>query len=146
MYLPLAILAPICPTTPRSFVVLLCCKVNLSTFPNQACSAKTNHLPVSYDEKSCLVQTQVQWDIRQFQLTVQIWAWGLIQGKVHVQLKQVQELFCLRELVLSYNPRSEPESLAKMLFFLKSHLKRWLFWHFEETTNLIRVDTSWPSG
>ena len=34
-------------------------------------------------------------------------------------------LFCLRELVTSSNPRSDPET-AKKPFFSKSHLKRWL--------------------
>ena len=34
----------------------------------------------------------------------------MIQGKEQVALKQAQELFCLRELVVSSNPRSEPET------------------------------------
>ena len=91
-------------------------------------TAKSRLLPVSYDEKSCLVQTQVSCDFRRFQLTVRmrIRAWGLIQGKEQVELKQAQELFCLRELVVSSNPRSELGT-AKMPFFLKSHSKRWLF-------------------
>ena len=96
----------------------------------------------SYDEKSCLVQTQVQLDFRQFQLTVRIRAWGLIhwQGKEQLRLKPSrwhaqdsprQEQFCRGELVVSSNPRSdssEPET-AKTPFFLpvKSHMKRWLF-------------------
>ena len=113
------------------------------SFPIQwALTAKSRLPPVSYDEKSCLVQTQVSWDFCLFQLTVLIRAWGLIQGKeqVHWQLKQAQELFCLRELVVSSNPRSEPET-AKMPFFLKSHsklekshskLEKVTFWHFEE--------------
>ena len=91
-------------------------------------TAKSRLLPVSYDEKSCLVQTQVSCDFRRFQLTVRmrIRAWGLIQGKEQVELKQAQELFCLRELVVSSNPRSELGT-AKMPFFLKSQSKRWLF-------------------
>ena len=36
-----------------------------------------------------------------------------------------QELFCLRELVVSSNPRSVPEATKKPFFF-KNHLKRWL--------------------
>ena len=74
---------------------------------------------MSYDEKSCLVQTQVRFDFRRFQLTVQIRARELIQGKERVELKQDQELFCPTELVVSSNPRSERET-AKMPFFLKS--------------------------
>ena len=98
------------------------------SFPIQwALTAKSRSLPVNYDEKSCLVQKQVCCDFRRFQLAVQIRAWGLIQSKEQVELKQAQELFCLRELVVSSNPRSEPET-AKMPFFLKSHSKRsrWL--------------------
>ena len=82
---------------------------------------------MSYDEKSCLVQTQVLWDFRGFQLSVQIRARGLIQGKGQVELKQAQELVCLRKFVVSSNdesnPRSEPET-AKTPFFLKSHAKK----------------------
>ena len=50
----------------------------------------------------------------------------MIQGKEQVSLKQAQELFCLREVVVSSNhhdPRSEPEAAKKPLF-LKSHSKR----------------------
>ena len=59
-------------------------------------------------------------------------------------LKQAQDLFCLRELVVSSNSRSEPKT-ARKPFFLKSHLKveKVSSWHFEGTTNLILVDTSW---
>ena len=46
-----------------------------------------------------------------------------MQGKEYVALKQVQELFCLRKLVVSSNPRFEPKK-AKTPFFLKSHSKR----------------------
>ena len=47
-----------------------------------------------------------------------------MQGKKNDVLKQVQELFCLRELVKSSSPspRSDPET-AKKPFFLKSHLR-----------------------
>ena len=50
-------------------------------------------------------------------------------------------------LVVSSNPRSEPET-AKTPFFLEESLEKVTFWHFEETTNLILValilvDTSW---
>ena len=78
------------------------------------------------DYKSCFVQTQVRRDFRQFQLIVLIRARGLIQGKETDVLKQAQELSCLRELVVSSNPRTEPE-IAKKPFILKSHLKRRLF-------------------
>ena len=105
-----------------------------------ALTEKSNSLPVSYDEKSCLVQTQVSCDFRRFQLTVRmrIRAWGLIQGKEQVELKQAQELFCLRELVVSSNPRSEPET-AKMPFFLKFHSKRGLLTLWRDN----QLDTSW---
>ena len=103
-----------------------------------ALTAKCRSLPVSYDEKSCLVQTQVRFYFRRFQLTVQIRAWELIQGKEQVELKQAQELFCLRELVVSSNPRSEPET-AKMLFFLKNHSKRWLLALWRDN----QLETSW---
>ena len=80
---------------------------------------------MSCEQKSCLVQKQVQLAFHQFQLIVQIRAWKLKQGKENDVLTQVQELFCLRELVKSSNPRSDPET-AKKPFFLKSHLKRWI--------------------
>ena len=52
----------------------------------------------------------------------------MIQGKEQVALKQAQELFCLKKLVVSSNPRFEPETAnLKKPFFLKSHLKRLLF-------------------
>ena len=44
-------------------------------------------------------------------------------GKQNDVLRQVQELFCLRDLVESSNPRSDPET-AKQPFLSKSHLKR----------------------
>ena len=91
-----------------------------------ALTAKRRLLPVSYNEKSCIVQTQVSFDFPWFQLTVQIRVWELIQGKEQVELKQAQGLSCLRELVVSSNPRSEPET-AKIPLFLKSHSKRCLF-------------------
>ena len=47
----------------------------------------------------------------------------MIQGKEQVDLKEDQELFCLRELVVGSNPRSYPET-AKMPYFLKSRSKR----------------------
>ena len=47
-------------------------------------------------------------------------------GQEQVALKQAQELFCLKELVVSFNPESDLET-AKKPFFLKSHLKRSLF-------------------
>ena len=80
---------------------------------------------MNYDEKSCSVQTQFCCDFRQYQLTVpvRIRALGVIQGKEQVELKEAQELFCLRELVVSSHPRSEQET-AKTPFFLKIHLKR----------------------
>ena len=68
----------------------------------------------------------MRWCRKQFENgIVRIRTWGLTQGKEKDVLKQAQELFCLRELVVtvSSNPRSEPEK-AKKLFFLKSHLKR----------------------
>ena len=46
-----------------------------------------------------------------------------MQGNENDVLTQVQELFCLRELVTSSNPRFDPET-AKKPFFSKSHLKR----------------------
>ena len=53
-----------------------------------------------------------------------------MQAKENDVLKQAQELFCLRELVVtqlvSSNPRSVPE-IAKKPFFLKSHLKKYDF-------------------
>ena len=57
-----------------------------------------------------------------------------MQGKGNDVLRQVQELFCLRELVTSSYPRSDPET-AKKPFFLKGD-----FCHFEESANLIIVD------
>ena len=116
------------------------------SFPMRwALTAKSRSLPVSYDEKPCFVQTQVCCDFRRFQLTVRIRAWGLIQGKEQVELKQAQELFCLRELVVSTNPRSEPET-AKIPFFLKSHSKMWLFGTLKRQPTwylLILVTLSW---
>ena len=49
-----------------------------------------------------------------------------MQAKENDVLKQAQELFCLRELVVSSNPRSVPE-IAQKPFFLKSHLKKYDF-------------------
>ena len=66
--------------------------------------------------------------------------WGLIQREAQVAPEQALELFSLRELVatlMSSNPRSEPETAKKPFF-----LKKVNFWHFEETNNLILVDTS----
>ena len=67
-----------------------------------------------------------------------------MQGKEQVELKQDQELFCFRDLVVSSNPRSDPESeTPKTPFFLNSCLKRRLFdsLKFLET-NLILVGTN----
>ena len=47
-------------------------------------------------------------------------------GQEEDVLKQAKELFCLRKIVVSSNPRSESET-AKKPFFLKGHLKRRLF-------------------
>ena len=44
------------------------------------------------------------------------------RAKCIIVLKQAQELYCLTELVVSSNPRSEAQT-AKEPFFLKSHLK-----------------------
>ena len=40
-------------------------------------------------------------------------------------LRQIQELFCVREFAVISNRRSAPQT-AKKPFFLKSHLTRWL--------------------
>ena len=47
-----------------------------------------------------------------------------MQGRLEEQVTetQAQELFCLRELVVSSNPRSEPETAKTSLSsFFKSH-------------------------
>ena len=100
---------------------------------------------MSCEQKTCLVQKQVQLAFHQFQLIVQIRAWKLKQGKENDVLTQVQELFCLRELVKSSNPRSDPET-AKKPFFLKRHLKTWLLslWRVGQLdTSWYKLDTSW---
>ena len=48
---------------------------------------------------------------------------GLIKGKVKDLLRRVQGQFCLRQLVVSYDRRSELKTVKKPTF-LKSHLKR----------------------
>ena len=63
----------------------------------------------------------------------------MIQSKEKDVVKQAEGLFCLKELIVSSTPRSEPET-AKKPFFLKIHSKRLLL-IVEETTNLILVDT-----
>ena len=46
-----------------------------------------------------------------------------MQGKEKDVLLQIQELFCIREFVVSFDLRSAPQT-AKKPFFLKSHLTR----------------------
>ena len=68
----------------------------------------------------------------------------MIQDKEMDVLKKAQELFYLRELVASFNLRSEPETAKKPLF-LKSHWKRCLVVTLKMQTTgykLILVDTS----
>ena len=46
-----------------------------------------------------------------------------MHGEEKDVLRQIQELYCLREFVVSSDPRSAPKT-AKKPFFLKSHLSR----------------------
>ena len=106
---------------------------------------KEEALLVKDDEKTCFVQTQVRLDFIWFQLEVQIRACWFTQGKEKDVLKQVQELFFLRELVVSSNPRSEPVTakkpfLVESLCGLRESFLKVTFWHFEETAIL---DISW---
>ena len=68
-------------------------------------------------------------------------AWPLIQRKEKNVLKQAQELFCLRVLVMSSNPISVQER-AKTPFCFEESLGKVTFCHLEGTGNLILVDTS----
>ena len=58
-----------------------------------------------------------------------------MHGKEKDFLKQIQELFCLREFVVSYDPGSAPQT-AKKSFFLKV-TRQGDFGHLKETANLI---------
>ena len=87
---------------------------------------KNRLLPMSYDEKICPVQTQFCWDFHWIQLALCIFAWKSIPGKKKDVLKQAQELFCFRALVVGSYPRSEPKT-AKKPFFLKSLLRKVTF-------------------
>ena len=81
----------------------------------------------------------------QFQLIVRIRAWGSMHGEEKDVLRQIQELYCLREFVVSFDPRSGPKA-AKKPFLLKSNLSRWLLSFGRGSqldTELILVDTSW---
>ena len=63
--------------------------------------------------------------------------------KVRDVLRHIQELHCLREFVVSSDPRSAPKT-AKKPFFLKSHLSRWLLSlgrGSQLDTELMTVDT-----
>ena len=59
-------------------------------------------------------------------------------GKRKGVLRQVQELLCLRELVVSSDPKSERE-IAKRASFLEESLEKVTSCHFEESANLILV-------
>ena len=103
-------------------------------------TAKCLFLYVSNDEKTWLVQTHVWEDFYWFQLAVQIRAWVLMQGKEKDVLRQIQELFCLRECVVSADPLHHKQP--------KSHFSwrvNWQgdFWHFEETAMSYISCTSW---
>ena len=90
-----------------------------------------------------------------FQLVVWIRAWELMQGKENNVLTQVQQQFCLMDLVTSSNSGSDPETARlKNGFGAKSHFSRRVTWkgdfcHFEESAKvdinliLVTVDTSW---
>ena len=45
-----------------------------------------------------------------------------MHGKEKDALRQIQGFFCLREFVVSYDPRFAPQIAAKKPFLLKSHL------------------------
>ena len=63
-------------------------------------------------------------------------SWNLQQQGT---LRQVQELFCLKKLVVSFDPRSEQET-AKKPVFCKSHLQLWLLLLWG---TLTLIDCSW---
>ena len=68
-----------------------------------------------------------------------------MHSKEKDELRQIQELFCLREFIVSSDPRSAPPT-AKKPFFLKNHLTRWLLslWRDSQLhTGLILGDTGW---
>ena len=65
-------------------------------------------------------------------------AWELMHSKEKDELLQIQELFCLREFIVSSDPRCAPPT-AKKPFFLKDHLT----WDSQLDTGLILGDTSW---
>ena len=48
-----------------------------------------------------------------------------MHGEEKDKLGQIQELYCLREFVVSSDPRSAPKT-AKKSFFSKSHVKVFL--------------------
>ena len=96
--------------------------------------------------------TLVRQDFLWFPLIVRIRALGLIRGKGRGVLKQAKELFCLRELSVSSNPRSEPETAWQILVDTSLHwvdtgvsdrtvLRRlpaeggWWHWHWHTTNN-----------
>ena len=75
-----------------------------------------------------------------FQLTKQMRAWGLIQDKKASWIETgPRAVLPFNFQVVSSNPRSEP----KTAILLEESLEKETFWHFEETTNLILVNTSW---
>ena len=87
-----------------------------------------------------------QTDFHQIQLIVWIRAWGLMHGEEKDVPRQIQDLSCLREFVVSSDPRSAPKT-AKKPFFLKSHLS-WWFLSLGRGSQLyakliLVVDTSW---
>ena len=101
-----------------------------------------NLTPEKKKRKNCTPEEKKKfYEFWQKQLIVQIRAWESMQAKENDVLTQVQELFCLREqLVTSSNPRSDPETA-------KGHFSRrvtssWKgdFCHFKESANLILVD------
>ena len=78
-----------------------------------------------------------------FKLWIQAWAWGLIQGKEKVALKQAQ-LFCLRELAVSSSPWSLPQTAKKPVFLKSDFLSLWRDRQLDTSWyKLIQVDTSW---
>ena len=64
---------------------------------------------------------------------------GLIQGKEKDLLRQVQELFCLRQLVVSYDLSSEKAN------FLEKSLEKVIFDKYRDSqlSQLGKVNSSW---
>ena len=95
---------------------------------------------MNFGELFCKFQKEVRCDFCWFQLVVRIRAWGLIQCKEQVALKQAQMMFCLNELLVSSNPRSE-QATAKKPVFLKRNSKGDFLSLWED--NQLQLDTSW---